>query len=78
VAGLNSTNLCSAAGGDESRIEVSNDRLTMRNVTLNDTASILCGAYNRYGHVLSSVYLNVYGTFPLRNYSMKPVAVTLL
>jgi len=63
VAVVNFTDLFSAAGRDqESRIKVSNDGLTIRNVTLNDTASILCNASNHYGYRLSSVYLNVYGT----------------
>jgi len=52
-----------AAGQDWSRVQVSTDRLMMRNVTLNDTASILCNASNDYGHVLTSVYLNVYGKY---------------
>jgi len=42
-------------------MKISNDRLTIRNVTMNDTCSIQCCASNGYGRVLSSVYLNVHG-----------------
>jgi len=66
IANLSFTDFCvayviKAAGQDWSRVQVSTDRLTIRNVTLNDTASILCNASNDYGHNLTSVYLNVYG-----------------
>jgi len=49
------------AGGHVTRLKVSNDGLTIQNVTLSDTSSIQCRASNGYGRLLSSVYLNVYG-----------------
>ena len=58
-----SAHVTKAVGRDEPRIKVSNDGLTIRDVTLNDTASIVCNASNDYGHVLSSVYLNIYGKY---------------
>jgi len=63
---LSAAYVTKAVGNHESRLEVSNDRLTIRNVSMNDTASIQCYASNDYGHVRSSVYLNVYGKCSLQ------------